>query len=120
MNTISSVHETTRDIRDVALVLVSLALVIALMAAGPQAGEALSSFSGTVSAWTDTSPDATLTLGRGPVFAADQRYWDANCAHGWHGDAGCAEITQRVQSCRISLASAYCSAYDRYMQEGHH
>lgn len=116
MSTISSVHETTRDMWDAALVVVGLVLVIVLMAAGPHAGEALSSFSRAVTAWSDQTADTSFAVGHTAVFAADQRYWEANCSHGWSGDATCAEIAQRVQSCRISLDSAYCSAYDSYLQ----
>lgn len=116
MNTIYSVHENTRDIRDAALVLVSIALVIALMAAGPQAGEGLSSLVGGFTAWGEQAPDAALTVGRTAAFAADERYWDTNCAHGWSAASACSEIARKVQSCRISLQSAYCSAYDIYIE----
>lgn len=116
MYTISSMHEDARDSRDASLVLVSLVLVLLLLAFGPQAGEVLSSMDRAVAAWGDNSVAASLPAGNNPVFAVDQRYWDANCSHGWVPNSACAEIAQRVQSCQISLASAYCSSYDSYMK----
>lgn len=49
-------------------------------------------------------------------FATDQEYWDTNCAYGWSSDSMCEEIVSRVQSCSISLDSAYCSQYANYLQ----
>ncbi len=49
-------------------------------------------------------------------FAADQQYWNANCSRG-SSDARCDTIIVRAQSCSISVASAYCSQYENYLQK---
>jgi hypothetical protein len=49
-------------------------------------------------------------------FAADQRYWDANCSHGWSSDARCDSIVAKAQSCSASVSSGYCSEYTNYLK----
>ena len=58
----------------------------------------------------------SVSLGSKISFAADARYWDANCSRGWTSDSACDVIAGRAQSCEISGASTYCSEYKTYMQ----
>ena len=73
----------------------------------------------TVNSWLATFGDAPTKLSANstPSFAADQRYWGSNCSHGWSSDAACDDIVLRSQSCAVSVNSAYCSAYESYMQD---
>lgn len=64
----------------------------------------------------DKAP-ATLSINSQPSFAADQQYWEANCSRGWSSDSMCENIVLRSQSCSVSSESAYCSEYNRYLQE---
>ena len=63
------------------------------------------------------SAPAGLSLNSEVSFAADQRYWSASCESGWSSDSVCDAIVARTQSCTISVDSAYCSAYESYLQE---
>lgn len=63
------------------------------------------------------SAPAGLSLNSEFSFAADQRYWSENCDSGWSSDSVCDAIVARTQSCTISVDSAYCSAYESYLQQ---
>ena len=63
------------------------------------------------------SGSTSLSLKSEPSFAADQQYWEANCSRGWSSDSMCEDIVLRSQSCSISTDSAYCSEYDKYLQQ---
>lgn len=63
------------------------------------------------------STPADLTLQGNVSFTADQKYWDANCIHGWSSDPGCDAIVLKAQSCTENVMSAYCSQYQNYLQE---
>ena len=65
---------------------------------------------------SDNAP-AGLSLNAEVSFAADQRYWSENCDSGWSSDSACDAIVARAQSCTASVDSAYCSAYENYLQE---
>jgi hypothetical protein len=113
MSTISSKQEKRNGLVDPIYVLVFLVLILALLVLGPLTGNINNSFSG-----------ALGTLGNAPAgvsasghvsFTSDQRYWDANCSHGWSSDATCENIVLRSQSCVVNVASAYCSEYDLYL-----
>ena len=69
---------------------------------------------------TNESAPAGLSLNSQVSFVADQQYWSENCESGWSGDATCDAIVARTQSCSISADSAYCSAYESYLQELNH
>jgi hypothetical protein len=73
----------------------------------------------TLNSWLVTFDDASTNLSANstPSFAADQRYWEANCSHGWTSGSACEDIALRSQSCVISVESAYCSAYKDYMKQ---
>ena len=63
------------------------------------------------------SPRTGLTLHENVSFAADQRYWDANCRHGWSSDAGCEAIVLRTQFCTGNAPTGYCSQYQDYLRK---
>lgn len=58
----------------------------------------------------------TASVRTAPSFASDQNYWNKNCSHGWASDVTCEAIVSRVESCLVSMASTYCSAYETYMK----
>ena len=64
-----------------------------------------------------TNAPAGLSLNSQVSFAADQGYWSEYCESGWSTDAICDAIVARAQACSISAESAYCSAYESYLQE---
>lgn len=64
----------------------------------------------------DSAP-AGLTLNSEVSFASDQQYWSEYCDSGWSSDSACDAILARSQSCTASVDSAYCSAYQSYLQE---
>jgi hypothetical protein len=64
-----------------------------------------------------SSASAGLSVNQEISFSSDLQYWDANCSQGWGNDAMCNNIAARAQSCSISMDSAYCSAYNTYMQQ---
>ena len=63
---------------------------------------------------------AGLSLNSEVSFAADQRYWAEYCDSGWSSNAVCDAIVARSQACTASVDSAYCSAYEKYLQELDH
>ena len=73
-------------------------------------------FIGNVLQTYDNAP-AGLTLNSEVSFASDQRYWSENCDAGWSSNSVCDAIVARAQSCTASVDSAYCSAYEKYLQE---
>ena len=64
----------------------------------------------------DSAP-AGLSLNSEVSFASDQRYWSESCDAGWSSNPVCDAIVARAQSCTASVDSAYCSAYENYLQE---
>lgn len=58
-----------------------------------------------------------LSLNSDVSFASDQRYWAEYCDSGWSSNAVCDAIVARAQACTTSVDSAYCSAYEKYLQE---
>lgn len=114
MSTISSKQEKRHGLVDPVYALVFLVLILALLLVGPFAGIASNSISGALGALSGAP--VGLSDNSQVSFMADQQYWDANCTRGWSSDSTCETIVQRVQSCSISKASAYCSAYDLYLE----
>lgn len=114
MATISSKQEKRHALVDPFYVLVFIVLILALLLLGPLSGNISNSISsalgvlGGAPAGVSASSDVT--------FASDQQYWDANCSHGWSSDSTCETIVQRVQTCSVSITSAYCSEYALYLQ----
>jgi hypothetical protein len=66
---------------------------------------------------TNESAPAGLSLNSQVSFATDQRYWSEHCESGWSADTACDAIVARAQACSASVDSAYCSAYESYLQE---
>jgi hypothetical protein len=115
MSTISSKQEKSHGLVEPVYILAFLVLILALLLMGPLTSSTYSSVS-----------SALGTLGGAPAkvsavgnvsFTADQQYWDANCSHGWTSNSSCDDIVLRSQSCVADVASAYCSAYDDYLQQ---
>jgi len=63
------------------------------------------------------SVPAGISVNSQVSFAADKLYWSEYCESGWSTDAICDAIVARAQACSISAESAYCSAYESYLQE---
>ena len=114
MATISSNQEKRQALVNPVYVLVFLVLLLTLLLIGPLSGNTSSSINGVLGVLG--SAPAGVSAGRDVTFATDQQYWDANCSHGWSSDSTCETIVQRVQSCSVSTASAYCSEYELYLQ----
>ena len=66
---------------------------------------------------TSVNAPAGLSIDSEVSFASDQRYWSEYCDSGWSSDSACDAIVARSQSCTASVDSAYCSAYESYLQE---
>ena len=60
---------------------------------------------------------AGLTLNSKVSFATDQLYWSEHCDSGWSSNSVCDAIVARTQSCSASVDSAYCSAYESYLEQ---
>ena len=114
MATYSSKQEKRQVFGNYVPVLVSVLLVGALVVLAPLNASFYSSLNGIFGTWT--SADSVYSNAEVISFSADQTYWDANCTHGWNADAACDGILSRVQSCAISVTSAYCASYEDYMQ----
>ena len=114
MATISSKQEKRHALVDPIYVLVFLVLLLALLLIGPFSGNTSSSINGVLGVLGGAP--AGVSASGDVSFTSDQQYWDANCSHGWSSDSTCETIVQRVQTCSVSTASAYCSEYDLYLQ----
>lgn len=68
---------------------------------------------------TFESAPAASSLNREVSFSVDQQYWAEYCDSGWSSDSVCDAIVTRTQACAVSVDSAYCSAYETYLQELH-
>ena len=117
MSTISSKQQKRQSLLEPIAVLAILVLVLVLLALQPQAGNGSNIMSGTLGT---SGRAAGAAINSTLSFTADQRYWDANCGHGWSSDASCEAIVLRAQSCTISAASPYCSEYEAYLQQFQH
>jgi hypothetical protein len=51
------------------------------------------------------------------TFTSDEKYWEANCSHGWNSDPLCDAIVVRTKVCASSISSAYCSDYENYLRQ---
>jgi len=113
MSTIPSKQRKRQDLVDP--VLVFLVLILALLVLAPFTGKAYNPFGNLLPAFGSASHSSPLKSEFS--FSADQRYWAANCSHGWSSDLVCDAIESRTQSCSISADSAYCSAYATYLKQ---
>jgi hypothetical protein len=115
MATISSKQEKRHALVDPIYVLVLLVLLLALLLLGPLSRKTSSTINSALGALGGVP--AGMSASNDGTFASDQQYWDANCSHGWSSDSTCENIVLRSQSCVANVDSAYCSAYDTYLQQ---
>jgi hypothetical protein len=113
MATISSKQEKRHALVDPIYVVLFLVVLLALLLLGPLGSNTSNSITGALGVLSG-APDGVSASA--VSFASDQQYWDANCSRGWSTDSTCETIVQRVQTCSVSTASAYCSEYDLYLQ----
>ena len=114
MSIITSNQSKRQTVVDPILILFVSVLVVLLVFAFTVANRDF--FTSNVLQTSEIAP-AALSLNSNVSFAADERYWDANCSTGWGSDAVCDAIVARTQSCSVNLDSAYCSAYKNYMAQ---
>ena len=114
MSIITSNQTKRQTVVDPILILFVSVLVVLLVFAFTMANRDF--FTTTVLQTYDTAP-AGLSLNSNVSFSADERYWDTNCSIGWSSDAVCDAIVARTQACSTSVNSAYCSAYENYLQQ---
>ena len=115
MSTISTKHGKRQPIVEPTFVLAFLVLILALLAFTPFTDNLYNSVGNAMRSFESTS--TSLSANKVVSFAADQQYWDTNCDHGWSSDSTCDAIVSRSQSCTISLDSAYCAAYESYLEQ---
>jgi len=115
MATFPSKQKKRQDWVDPMLVLVSVALLSAVIAFGPLNGNMYSSIPNALVMEGGAVDNASGSVG--VSFASDLQYWDANCSHGWTSDATCDALVSRIQSCALGVRLAYCSEYDAYIQQ---
>jgi|SRR5690349_23922166 len=114
MSTFSSKPTKTYRPIDLISVFIFLALILTLLAI-PFTGNLYSSLSTALG--SAGSPHAGISTTTNYSLSADQKYWSANCSHGWSSNSTCDDIVTRSQSCSISTDSAYCSEYDNYLKQ---
>ena len=113
MATFSSKHEKRQGLSNQMTVLLAVALIGAFVIFGPMNAALYNSINSVLASFD--SPDG-IAVSTDASFTSDQNYWSDNCSHGWASDATCDAIVSRVQSCQLSLASAYCASNENYMQ----
>jgi hypothetical protein len=114
MSTISRKQTKSQGLIDPIFILAVLVVILTFMVFAPSTN-LYNSVQTTLGSFGNSA--AGLSVNSVVSFAADQQYWEANCIHGWSSNVTCDLIVKRAQSCTISVDSAYCSAYDKYMQE---
>jgi hypothetical protein len=108
----------TSKYRYVDLLFASFALTLVLLILVPPTGNIYSSIYTAPRSIDNIHTSVSIQeINKTISFAADRQYWVANCSQGWSSDARCNTIVVRAQSCSISMASAYCSQYENYLQE---
>ena len=114
MSTISPKQAKSQGLIDPIFILTVLVVILTFVVFAPS-NNLYNSVENTLGSFGNTS--AGLSANRVVSFSSDQQYWEANCSYGWSSDATCDVIVQRSQSCASSVDSAYCSAYDKYLQK---
>lgn len=114
MSIITSNQPKRQTVVDPILILFLSVVVVLLVFAFTMANRDF--FTGNIAQTYDAAP-AGLSLNSVVSFEVDERYWDANCSTGWSSDTICDAIVARTQSCTTSVDSAYCSAYESYLQQ---
>jgi hypothetical protein len=117
MATFSSKQEKKQDSVDPILALVSIALIVFLAAFAPLNGRMYGSDHKTP--LTQVGPTGDVSVNVGSSFAADLKYWNANCSHRWNSDSTCEALVSAAQSCGVDIntRSVYCAKYDAYLQQ---
>ena len=113
MATYSSKQEKKQGISNQMIALLVVALIGAFVIFGPLNATLYHSINNVLAIFD--SPDG-VSVNTDASFTSDQNYWSDNCSHGWSSDATCDAIVSRVQSCQLSLASAYCTSNENYMR----
>lgn len=113
MATFSSKQEKKQGISNQMIALLAVALIGAFVIFGSLNAALYYSINNVLASFD--SPDS-VSVNTDASFTSDKKYWSDNCSHGWSSDATCETIVARVQSCQLSLASAYCTSNENYMQ----
>lgn len=113
MSIITSNQPKRQSVVDPIFILFLSVLVVLLIFAFAAANRNLI---GTVLQTHESAP-AGLSLNSEVSFSADRQYWAEFCDSGWSSDSVCDAIFARAQACTVSVDSAYCSAYETYLQE---
>ena len=113
MSTISPKQTKSQGLIDPIFILAVLVVILTFIVFAP-ANNLYNSVETTLGSFGNAA--AGVSVNSVVSFASDQQYWEANCTNGWSSDATCDAIVQRAQSCSASVDSAYCSAYDKYLQ----
>jgi hypothetical protein len=113
MSTISPNQTKSQGLIDPIFILAVLVVILTFVVFAP-ANNLYNSVENTLGSFGNTA--AGLTASSVVSFSSDQQYWEENCSRGWSSDATCDVIVQRTQYCSVSVESAYCSAYDKYLQ----
>jgi len=115
MATFSSKQQKRQGFVNPIFALASITLIGILMVFGPLSGNMYPTVRDTLG--IEVGAPSGLSINNQVSFFSDAQYWDASCAHGWKADSTCDTIFSRAQSCSIGTASAYCSAYDTYLEQ---
>ena len=113
MSTLSSKPTKTFRTVDFISAFVFLALILTLLVI-PFTGNIYTAVSTALDA--GNRANASIAANVNYSFSADQRYWAANCSHGWSSNSTCDNIVTRSRACSISAESAYCSEYENYLK----
>lgn len=114
MTILSSQHQKRDELIDPIFVLFLLTLGL-LMIFAVSAGDVHDPIGTLLGSFGNTTTHLSLDVQTS--FAADLQYWDTYCSHGWSADSMCEAIASRSQSCWISIDSAYCSEYTKYLKQ---
>lgn len=115
MSIISSKQTKKQSEVDPFFVLFLVVLILALLVLAPEIGKMYDSIRSGLGSLGN--PSTNLSAISEPSFASDFKYWGTYCTKGWSSDTICEAIVSRTQSCSISIDSAYCSHYDKYLQQ---
>jgi hypothetical protein len=115
MSIISSKPTKKQAVVDPFFVLFLLVLILSLLVLAPELSNMYNSIRHGLGSLGN--PSTNLSAISEPSFASDLKYWDNYCTKGWSSDAVCEAIVSRTQSCSISIDSAYCSQYDKHLQQ---
>lgn len=113
MSTDSSKRPRSQDLMETVWILACIVIIGILMVSGYNTDLRHDSLRWSLGSQNHAYSDSSV--GADFSFASDQRYWSANCSHGWSADSTCNAIMLRAQSCEIASTSTYCSSYKDYL-----